>query len=822
MSKKNRTTERLTMAEKEGQGQKWYKQKIDSLYRGRTEIREFVPGDRMFNGQGRNSRALNMKVNYDLFNNILNPEELKHVCRPFGGDKIDKKMQTSGVVKMTNKDIVSNKIKAILGMEMKRPLDFTVYAVNSEATTRKEELYFEKIKEFVINSIMEPIQKRAEQEIYSQENGPEALTPEKKQELDAQVQERLKTLTPDQVKEYMEEQHQDPAEIQAVHLLRYLQYRTDAKRKFNEGCKHAALVAHEAYWVGEHRGHPDFRVVDDMRRVTYDKSPGVTFFEDGEYFCYEYLWTPSQVISFFGDDLSNNEIDKIYTDLQDSHYGDNYHFDFSNVDDFRGSDHLIPVFHATWKSLKELCILSYYDEETDEILKKIVSEDYKLNPEIGDIIINKEWITEAYEGYLINGSIYKKMGPIPGQHTDINDLHNCKLSYYGAVYDATNSNPTSIMDRGKPWLYFNNTVNYRIEQLMANDKGKKAALNYKSIPMEDSLDMDDFLYYSENSPYMFLDPSEEGSGYNDVNMSVKVVDLSLMSDIGRYMEISTTIKEACGEAMGVSRQMEAQIAPSETATGARQAIIQNNYILEPFFNLHNHIKRNVLDALIKCGKIVYRNKKNEVLTYVLDDMSVKMFELDVDMLNASTLGLFVTDGTKGQDIKDTITQLAHAALQNQQIKLSDVLTIMKEDSIEAAESKLKKSEKEAIEIQQAQQREALESQERMQKAEAEREDKKHQNEIEKIRVKEEERRETVIVQSALTGASFNPDQDADNDGINDFVEIAKHGLNAEIQRRKQDLAEKVAVSKDRNDKEKLNLTKEKLDLEKQKLRNKNT
>ena len=32
MSKKNRTTERLTMAEKEGQGQKWYKQNTNNDY----------------------------------------------------------------------------------------------------------------------------------------------------------------------------------------------------------------------------------------------------------------------------------------------------------------------------------------------------------------------------------------------------------------------------------------------------------------------------------------------------------------------------------------------------------------------------------------------------------------------------------------------------------------------------------------------------------------------------------------------------------------------------------------------------------------------
>ena len=35
--------------------------------------------------------------------------------------------------------------------------------------------------------------------------------------------------------------------------------------------------------------------------------------------------------------------------------------------------------------------------------------------------------------------------------------------------------------------------------------------------------------------------------------------------------------------------------------------------------------------------------------------------------------------------------------------------------------------------------------------------------------------------------SFNPDADADKDGINDFLEIARDGVNAEIQRSKAQL-----------------------------------
>ena len=47
----------------------------------------------------------------------------------------------------------------------------------------------------------------------------------------------------------------------------------------------------------------------------------------------------------------------------------------------------------------------------------------------------------------------------------------------------------------------------------------------------------------------------------------------------------------------------------------------------------------------------------------------------------------------------------------------------------------------------------------------------HEMEKENIVLKETEKRKTVIAQATITGASFNPDMDANDNGINDFIEI---------------------------------------------------
>jgi hypothetical protein len=198
-------------------------------------------------------------------------------------------------------------------------------------------------------------------------------------------------------------------------------------------------------------------------------------------------------------------------------------------------------------------------------------------------------------------------------------------------------------------------------------------------------------------------------------------------------------------------------------------------------------------------------------------MSVKTLDMDPALLDNSTIGLFINDSSTAQEIKDTITQLAHAALQNQQIKLSDILSVIKETSITVAEDKLKASEREMQEQAQAQQQQQIDANKQAQEAMAEREREKHEEAKELIVLKEKERRDTEIIKASLVAASFNPDQDKDDDGINDFVEIARDGLKADIERRKLDIESSKFQHTRVMDAEKIKNDKEKLKIEKMKI-----
>lgn len=770
-------TQRLTRAQKEAHNKKWFKDQLRSL----NKI-SFSTGS-MFGltnlGRGI-SDYRRMKVNYDLFNNVINKADFEHVCYPFGKEVGELPAD------FTNKDIISGKIKALLGMEMRRPFSWKIVATNPEATTRKEEEEFSKLKDFVVNSIIAPIKQKIELEQAQALKGQE-LTTEEKQRIEQEVAEKLKTMTPQEVKRYMAREHQDPAEALAHQLLQYLIQKENIKMKFNKGWKHGLISGKEIFWVGIVNGEPILKVVNPLN-FDYDKSSEKDFIEDGDWACYEMSMTPSEIAKYFGSELTSVELDELYESYNNTNSLPDAAFTFR--EDGVSVNLGIRVIHAEWKALKPFKFIYGRDPETGEYYEDIVDESYKMNVEAGDYKEEIVWIPTKYEGYQIGNDKFAMLREVPGQHKDLNNLYDCKLSYIGSTYDNLNSSTTSLVDRMKYYQYFFNILWYRIELLIGSDDGKSLLLNANLIPKSSGLDIEKWMYYFKVNKLGLLDPTEEGNkGNQNIGEAAKEIDMSLVSDIQKYMQLAEYIERRCGESVGITKQIEGQIGTEEAVRNTQQALVQSANILEPYFDMHNLIKRNVLQALIETAKVAYSELQPKSLSYVLDDMSVAMLSPDYDLLENSTYGLFVSNSMKADETLQTMKQLSHAALQNQQVELSDVLMIMNSESTQEAEELLKVAEANRAEKEQAMQQQQIQAQQQEAEAqrawEREKMDREHQYTMAEIDLKGEK----DIQKQLILSMGFNEDKDIDKDGMPDVLEAAKFGVEAEIKQRKQQLDE---------------------------------
>lgn len=797
MSKDRLNEQRLTLSQKNANNKAWFKRQIKNLRAGSFQSMQF-------NGQVSEYRR--KKINYDLVNGIIDARDFEYVCKPFGSEAGE--LPAS----FTNKDIISSRYKTIVGMEMARPFGFKVVAVNEEATTRKEQEEFGRIRDFVRQSVIAPIKAKIEQKYQAQLQNRE-LSPDEQKQIQQKIQEELQAETPDEVRKYMERKHQDPAEAMSHQILQYLMQKDDLKRKFSKAWKHGMASGEEVMWVGIVNGEPTVKVVNPIR-FDYDKSPDVDFIEDGEWAVAEYRMTPSQIVTMFGSELTDSEIDHIYNDAYHGAEITDADFTFAETED--DSTHTIPVRHYNWKGLRRIGYLKYTSPVTGEVEMKIVSEDYKLNKAAGDISIEWEWIPETYEGYEISHDIYAYMRPVPGQYKDPDNLYYSKLQYYGGAYDNLNSDTTSLVDRMKVYQYYYNIIMYRVELLMASDKGKMLLMNINSIPKSSGIDIEKWLYYAEALKIGWVNPNEEGNKGIDVTNMAKEINMSLISDIKKYIELAEYIDNMCGKSVGITDDMIGQIAPSQAVSNTRQNITQSSYILEPYFELHNHIKKNVLQALIEQAKIAYSEYDGEKLSYVMDDLTLKMFEVDAGLLDNSTLGIFVNNSSKAHEAIELVKQLAHAAQQNQTIDLSDVIKVVRTEGIQEAEEQLAASEERKREQVQRDNIAAIQEQGKNDEKAREFEREKMEFERETDLLIEDKKTERDLAKQAMLSIGFNENKDLDGDNIPDVLEIYNNAREMALKERKQGLDEEKFKHTKEHDKEKLKLEKKKVNTKNQK------
>lgn len=744
MQKHSVTDHRITQRQKNAHKKQWYKDIIeyyDSL--SSASLNQNIWADM-------DSRRVKMRVNYDLMGNKLNTEDFVYVTNPW--------RQNVGEIpaQLENRDIISRKINAILGIEYKRPFEHQVVAVNADATTRREQAEFEMLKQSLVESVMQP-------------DG--SLPPD----------------LPYEIKKYMSREYQDPVESLGNQLLQYLSQSLDISNKFNKGLKHGLISGWEIYWVGEENGEPKVKVVNPLY-FDCDMNGDIDYIEDGQWAVAEYRMNSVDVVKMFGEELMDDEKQQIF-EMYDS-FRTNY-FDEARNDDFE----YVRVVHVVFKSLRKVGFLTYIDENGQE-QETVVPEYYKKQET--DVDLRWAWIPEVHEGYRIGKDIYKRMQPIPGQHKSVENLYDVKLPYYGMIYDKENSEPISAVDRIRSIQYLYNILMYRIELLMAQDKGKKVAINIGAIPTKSAnITLPEFERYLEANNYFYLNPNEEGNRYADITQLVKEIDLSTSSDISKYVQFAEYLDKMAGYILGVTPQLEGQIQEREAVQNVNKVLTLSTNILEPTFQKHDIIKKNVLTALIEQARVTYAKNQPRKLSYILDDSTIAFLTVNQEYLDNAQFGVFVADNSKISQSHEMLKQMAHAAMQNGMVNLSTVLKVLRSDYLADAEEILITGEAEKQAERQREQEMQMQMQQQQIEGQKELQQLIHSQKVELLQLEEDLRYKREIDKQTVLAMGFAKEDDINQNNVPDVVDYAKVLLDKEkleIERRKVDIMAEKAKS----------------------------
>lgn len=447
---------------------------------------------------------------------------------------------------------------------------------------------------------------------------------------------------------------------------------------------------------------------------------------------------------------------------------------------FEGSDN-INVWHCCWKSFKKIGFVTYQDPNTGEIDELQVDESYKVTGM--ELNVEWTWIIEVWEGYRVGEDLYIGIQPLEYQHISADNLNSQKLPYTGVVYNNTNSAPRSLVSMMKPLQYMYIVLWYRLELAMARDKGKVPVIDVTQIPKSMGIDVNKWMHYLGALGVAFINPYEEGwdipgreGGKPSQFNQFTSLDLTMANTIDQYINLMDKIEAMVSEISGVSKQREGSVASNELVGNVERSIVQSSHITEPWFWVHNQVKKEALTMLLDTSKVAWKDNKR-CLHYILDDATRAFITLS-DEFFYEDMDIFIDDTTKNQQQVEALKQLMQPAMQNG-ASLLDIAEIITMDNISMIKSRLEEIEQKRIEQQQA-----------MEQAQAEREQQaiQMQNEVkeEELMIKEAEMdlekykidqdNATKITVAQLNAYRGLENQDQNQNNIPDTMEIAQQAL----------------------------------------------
>lgn len=722
-------------------------------------------------GGGRNGRTRydEMQTYYDLYNSIYNEKDLLYVTNPF-------KQKDGFPATAQDYNIIKPKIDLLLGEETKRPFNFRVVRTSDIATSEVQETAKQMLQDYVMATIMSQL-------------GPEEQ---------ARYQEALRTgevMTPEQIQKYLSKDYKDIAEVTAYHSLNYLKNKLNVTHEFYKGWKDALIAGEEVYYVGIINGNPYLERVNPLY-FSYDQSADLEFIHDSDWCCRKMIMSATEIYDRFYDKMTEKQLNELLEIVDDaSRAGINPEMRKTSLDyphiktksinglssnPFEESDN-INVWHCCWKSFKKIGFVTYQDPETGEVDELQVDESYKVTGM--ELNVEWTWIIEVWEGYRVGEDLYIGIQPLDYQHISADNLNSQKLPYTGVVYNNTNSAPRSLVSMMKPLQYMYIVLWYRLELAMARDKGKVPVIDVTQIPKSMGIDVNKWMHYLGALGVAFINPYEEGwdipgreGGKPSQFNQFQALDLTMANTIDQYINLMDKIEAMVSEISGVSKQREGSIASNELVGNVERSVIQSAHITEPWFWVHNQVKREALTMLLDTSKVAWKDNKR-CLHYILDDATRAFISLSDDFFYED-MDVFIDDTTKNQQQIEALKQLMQPAMQNG-ASLLDIAEIITMDNINMIKSRLEEIEQKRIEQQQA-----------MEEAQAQREQQaiQMQNEIkeEELMIKEAEmdlkkyeidaNNATKITVAQLNAYRGVEDMDQNQNGIPDTMEIAQQAL----------------------------------------------
>jgi hypothetical protein len=595
-------------------------------------------------------------VNFDLYNNRLHMDDL---LRSINKDGLLGKTFPDLI---ENHPIMSPKISLLVGEEMKRRFDFNV-AVSTPNVIIEKDSYVHEAILTRLEELMDPTK-----------------TPDMSRK---DVENEVKRLS--RWKKYG---YRDIREMMVTNILHYYYEEQNLKNKFSRGFINAIISGKEFYDIDIY----DSKIVVDVidpRNLYYILGKDTIDLEDAEIIVYSSYLSPSAIVDKYYEWLTPAQIDEIENYISAPvkntsgviNYTENYNEQIEILpydglltrEAYINSDGNIRVDKVLWESRRKVGKLLFINEDGEDDYR-LVPEQYKPDEAAGEEV-KWFWINEWWEGTRIGEDIYVKIKPRPIQFRGVDNISLSKPGIVGSFYPGA-----SLVSKAKPYQYLYNIIAYKVQKTIAKYKGPMIELDLAKIPS--GWDMSKWFKIGDETGFLPVDSFKEGNRgaatgklAGNFNTSGKEYNQNAGGYFNDMFNLMSYIDNTMGSIIGVSKQREGQIQNRETVGGVERAVTQSSHITEELFSTHDYTRLKVMKVIVENAKYLYKNKKSQMMQYLMDDTIINSFVVDGELLNESDYAVMITNSNNIEELIQSFKQLAPELIRANKANFSNLMDI---------------------------------------------------------------------------------------------------------------------------------------------------
>jgi len=716
---------------------------------------------------------------YRLYNGEIDKSAYSYVLNPYNSPN-STGPQRNFPARLRNYNIIKPVVDLLMGEKSKRSNgynDFQVIVRNADAKS--------KMLDDTHKQVLQNLQQRFINELNAlgQETG----------------QESKEVPTAESVAEIAGTSYKDTRAILGQQSLGYLRDYLDLDDKYQNAFFDWLVTGSVYSYKDICMDEVEYEIVSPID-IDFQKSPDIDYIEDGDWAVRRKTMSVNNILDSFYDVLSPQDIDALENPRQ-GEGGVSVRLPFlrSNATQETLANYSIDVLHVVWKSYRKIGILMYEDEMGIQ-QEMEVDEYYKINKDIGEEV-TWYWVNHVWEGYRLGSDIYVGMKPTEVQRTSLTNLSKCKLPYNGRLYSARNADNTSIVKMGQAYQLLYNVFHYRLELSIAKNKDKIALIEMNTIPKKQGWDEDKFMYYADAMGFAFIDSTAEGKGGERISFNqFQVLDMSLGQYIAAQFELLMAIKQEWEDLIGITRQRKGQVMASDGAGVTERAVFQSSVMTEELYRKFDKFVEKEMQGFLDTAKFAWRYGKKSA--YIGSDFRNEMLDIDGRELQEAELAVFAKNTSVENSKLDTFKNIALSFAQNG-AEPSTIAEILDSDNFSNIKRLTKVAEKKQQELAQQQQQAVDKADQK--KIEVQRE--LHEDKQAHEAFENERDRENKIQIESMKIAGKQQDQDMDDNGIPDYIDVQRMNLeerkissNEKINNRKLDIEEKKLKQDSKNKK----------------------